>query len=550
MINTTYVHPNQNVAARLKPKTQNTQPENFLDDKQTIYSNKTASIYNDKDLTHTSWFYINDLHGKMTKMERIYKITQDFDNSSPSKLWKFFSNSDDSRISKFKVAPGDIFIGANPKNNKVASEFVKWCKFDAISPGNHEFDVPDASNLNQLLANTKSKILTANITVKDNSPLKNRFEKSTIIERNGEKYGLIGISPSDMMSRVKINGSLSDISVLNVEDTIKAVQEEINKLKSQGINKIILLSHSGLSNDKKISRETNGLDIVFSAHTHELVEGIKEDKNLVYSKSGEPVVLTQAGKNGDYVGVLNIDFDKDGVIRRAQNNIIFTDNYCRPLYVKDPVEQIIGKPEVVGKVGEAVPLPKNILIEDNPHGNLIVDAMRSELNTDIAILNAGNIRGCFTSGSKVDSRLLADISPFEDKMMVLNLSEKQIIDAIKFGLEKSFSSKGNKPGILLVSGMKYKCTNKGQLLSAEFVDKNGISHPIDINNPSENKKYTVAADDFFATGGDNYLPANPNPDFILKTLDFDKNKMACDYIKKLDQPIDIKYDGRIEIIDG
>ena len=59
----------------------------------------------------------------------------------------------------------------------------------------------------------------------------------------------------------------------------------------------------------------------------------------------------------------------------------------------------------------------------------------------------------------------------------------------------------------------------------------------------------MAADDFFAMGGDNYLPVNPNPDFVLKTFDLDKNKLACDYIKKLPQPFDVDYDGRIEIVD-
>ena len=86
-------------------------------------------------------------------------------------------------------------------------------------------------------------------------------------------------------------------------------------------------------------------------------------------------------------------------------------------------------------------------------------------------------------------------------------------------------------------------------MKLEFIDKNNNSHPIDINNPSTTKKYTVAADDFFATGGDNYLPSNPNPDFVLQTFDFDKNKLTCDYIKKLNQPFDVKYDGRIQIVD-
>ena len=548
MINTTYYQPIQ--AYRYsKPVVTPvyTQASQTANSNSSSVSTPEKSLYKDSGMTHTTWFYINDLHGKMTKMERIYGMKQDFDRTSPSLRWDFFKGVADEDISKFKVSSGDIFIGANSNNNKVASQFLKWMNFDAATPGNHEFDVPNPSNLSKLLSDTEIPILAANMLVKKGSPLEGRLVPSKIVERDGVKYGFIGICPSDIKDRVKYNDSLGDIEVQNVDETINTVQKEVEKLQSQGINHIVLLSHSGLENDKRIAKETQGVDLIFSAHTHELIKGVKEGENLFYSRTGEPVVLTQAGKNGEYVGVLNVDFDKNGIIKKVQNNVISTEPYARPLYVKDSVERIIGKPEVVGKVNKAVPLPKNILIEDNPHGNIIVDAMRSELGTEIALLNAGNIRGAFTSGSPVDSRLVSDITPFEDKMMVLSLSEKQIVDAIKFGC-KSIPT-NTKPGILFVSGMKYKCNKKGELLSLEFIDKQGKSHPIDINNPREDKKYTVAADDFFAMGGDNYLPNNPNPDFVLKTFDVDKNKLACDYIKKMNQPFDVDYDGRIEIVD-
>ena len=509
---------------------------------------KNPSAYNNATI-HTSWFYVNDVHGKMTKMERIYNMAQEFDGTSLIQNFGFFKNSADSRIEKFKVASGDIFVGSNPKNNRVASNFLKWSGFIASALGNHEMDVIEPGDLSEFIQNSDCKMLALNVEVKPDSPLFERFEKSIIIERNGEKFGIMGIAPSDMLERVKSNKSLSDIKVEDIEQTIKSIQKEIDNLKSQGINKIVLLSHSGISNDKKIAQETSGIDLIFGGHTHELVNGIEKGVNMFYSKAGEPVIITQAGKNGEYVGILNADFDDKGIIVKAQNNVIPTNMYNRPLPIKDSVENIIGKPEIVGKVNEAVPMPKNILLEDNPHGNLIADAMRSELGADIALLNTANIRGYFTPHSEIDSRLLADITPFEDKMMLLSLSEKQIVDIIKHGLETSFNNKTHKPGIMLVSGMKYKCNTKGELLSLDYIDKNNVLHPIDVKNPSPDKKYTVAADDFIATGGDNYLPTNTNPDYVIKTFDYDKNKLACDYIKKLPQPIDIKYDGRLEIVE-
>ena len=260
----------------------------------------------------------------------------------------------------------------------------------------------------------------------------------------------------------------------------RSVQDEVKRLEAQGIKHIAILSHGGIKLDKRIAQETEGIDIIFGAHTHNLIEGIKEGENLFYSKRGEPVIITQAGKDGENLGILNLDFDVNGIIKKAQNNIIKTRDFNRPLFIKDSVEDILGKPEVIGRVAKAVPPPVNRLIENNPHGNLIADAMRSELGTDIGILNAGNIRGSFSQGP-IDTRLISDITPFEDKMMILNLSEKQIVDSIKVGL-KSVTKSSMKPGILLVSGLRYKGNKNGELLELEYIDKNNQAHKIDVNN--------------------------------------------------------------------
>lgn len=417
----------------------------------------------------------------------------------------------------------------------------------ASALGNHELDITKPENFAKFLSESNYKMLAANVDIDPNSPLANKIHKSMITEKDGVRYGIIGIAPPDMHQRVKQNDTLKDFKIYNVDETIKRVLAEAKRLKEEeGIKHIVVLSHGGNKLDKQLAQESQDIDIIFGAHTHNLIKGITEGENLFYSKTGEPVIITQAGKDGETLGILNVSFDENGVIKKAQNNIIKTREYNRPLFIKDTVENILGKPEIVGRVRATIPPPENRLTENNPHGNLITDAMRIQLGTDMALLNAGNIRGYFSQGP-IDTRLLTDISPFGNKMMILELTEKQIVDAIKHGLN-STTKPSNKPGLLLVSGLRYTGTKQGELLELEFIDKNNQVHKIDINNPRTDKKYTVAADDFFATGGDGYLESNKNPNFVLQKFDVDKNVLAADYIKKLDQPIDITDDKRIQII--
>lgn len=504
------------------------------DNKSQTTEPKTKLSPETEGVIRTSILAINDVHGKMTNMERLYAVSKQFDrNIQPG-------------TDSLKLSSGDFLLGANFTSNQVANNFLNWIGVKGNSLGNHELDViPE--KLAQLMDKANYKLLAINAEVKESSPMFGKIGKSIVYEENGHKYGIIGIAPSDMKERVKLNESVQDIVIDDLETTREKVQKEVDRLeKEEGINKIIVISHSGLKNDAKLAQTTSGIDIIHSAHTHELVNGIEKGKNLLYSKRGEPVILTEYGKDGEKAGILNVEFNKDGVITKVQNNTINVREFNRTLPIRAAVESIIGKPEIIGRVSKAPKPPKNRLIEYNPHGGVIVDAMRSELGTDIAVLNAGNIRGNFSEGN-VDSRLINDITPFEDKIWVNELSEKDLVDAIKVGA-KSLTRSTYKPGLLFFSGMKYKLSDKGDLLSLTFIDKEGKEHPIDVNNPSTERKFTVASDDFFATGGDNYLPSNKNPDFVIKKYDFDKNKLACDYIKKLPNPFEVIDDKRVEIV--
>ena len=268
----------------------------------------------------TSIFYVNDYHGKAMNMERTVTASNEFDQ---------YISSD--KVDKLKLSSGDILLGENPKVNQVALNFLKLIGVTASAVGNHECDMK-SSVFKDIMQNISFKLLACNLKPMNNkNPLSQKVEKSVIEEHNGHKYGIIGVLPTDLLSRVKYGKVLQDqqIDPVSIEETIEDIQIEINKLKSQGINKIILLSHSGYGYDRKIARETEGLDVILGGHSHNLIEGIKEGENLLYSKSGEPVVITQAGRDGKNFGVLNLEFDDKGIIKKVQNNVATTRKFTR-----------------------------------------------------------------------------------------------------------------------------------------------------------------------------------------------------------------------------
>lgn len=488
-----------------------------------------------KNYVDTSIFYINDIHGRIGNMARIYSAKMLYDTVNANK-------NDD----KLVLSAGDISAGADEHIIKASNAYMNGIGLDATADGNHEYDAnPD------VLANAKKqakfKSLGMNLQIPKGNPLENIIEKSFVLEKNGHKYGIIGVAPPDLHERIRDNESRKQIGIDNFDKTIKDIQSQVDEFNKQGINKIILLSHCGLAKDQKIAKETSGIDVIVGGHTHDLLENIVKDKNLFYSKSNEPVIITQGGKDGDYFGELKLTFDDKGIIVKAQNNITSSHDFKRNRVLKGVFDHILGKPELLGEIKSAPNPPKNRLLEPNPNGYYIMDAVRKELDTDLAIINIGNIRGFFEVGP-VDSRQVFEVVPLKNNMVILKLTEKELVDALKEGA-KSFGRSGNKPGLVIPSGLKYTVSKKGEIISVSYIDKQGKETAIDVNNPNPNKIYTVATDDFLASGGDKLISNKIATNEIDKKFDFDKDKLTCDYIRKSNEPIEIKDDGRITIVD-
>ena len=234
------------------------------------------------------------------------------------------------------------------------------------------------------------------------------------------------------------------------------------------------------------------------------------------------------------------------VIKKVQNNVGTTRIFSRNLVARNFFEQILGKPKVVGIINSAPAPLRNDLIEVSPLAYYGLDAIRERSGADLALVSAANIRGYVEKG-KIDTRTISEISPFKNKILKINYTEKEIVDAIKF-CAKSFVNRNNKPGIMYVSGLKYTVSRNGLVYDMKFIHKDGSEEPIDVNNPRKDKIYSVAINDYYGSGNDDMTMLN-KIDEATERYSWDLNDCVEWEIRRTNKPIDIIDDGRIKIVD-
>ena len=499
-------------------------------------SNVTSPVGNDGK-TRLKIGYINDVHGQYSKLAKIGDALRDCD---------------------LRFSGGDNMIGddRNKQVNDCVLAFMDGEDFESSALGNHDVDMSE-KNWKELTKNLKMKYLAANFKQDADSKNIQKVERGAYIhdklidsyigDYKGVKYGVVGIAPVDMRTRMTHPDMYSDFTIDSLEDTIKDIQEEVNELQKHDIKHIFLLSHVGHLGDQYIAQNTSGVDVIIGGHSHTFVDGIKPGENLFLSKTNEPVLITNAEKDGNYYGKAELVFDKDGVLVEASNNLYETSKRPRNMIYKNIFREKLGNPEMLGTIGEVLPAPKQRLKEENPHAHLVADSMRYELGTDISILNAGNVRNAFEPGV-IDTSDTKSVSPFGNGMIVTTINEKDLVEGIKLGAKSEIDPNG-KPGLFYVSGIKYTVKRStGDVLDMEYEALDGSKRKIDINNPDVNKIYTVCGDDFVLSGGDGIKPFN-QIDHATKKFDFDKDKLIADYIRHHDEPVNVNTTGRINIVE-
>lgn len=444
---------------------------------------------------------------------------------------------------------GDSYVGGNEQKNNLIIKIMNLLKPDAVIPGNHEFDSKGSTGLLERLKGANFKTLVANLNVNPDGNMDKLFKseklaKSTVIEKNGEKIGVIGLTPADLFMRIsqETKDYCKDFTVKNLPDTIKAVQDEVKQLESRNVNKIYLLSHMGYDADVAMAKMLEGVDVIQGAHSHDTLPGLIPKVNFFTSRRGEPVIITQAGKNGHAYNILDVEFDKNGKIVKAKNEVKSLENVSESMLVNVAQNIFLGKPKVIGDIAVTVKALPEYALEENPLCSFLCDAYKKYTGADIVYNNGGTMRASVYKGPITDAQI-KDLMPYFNEVSVYKFSEKEIIETLNNAI--AATKKYNRTGALQVAGIQYTIGKDDKVKDVYFVKDDGTKEKIDANNPRADKFYTVAYNSFLF-GGSEGLANLHAPEKKIAQADKNETEMLIEYIKSFNgKPITIQKTGRI-----
>ncbi|MCA0991276.1 cell wall-binding repeat-containing protein [Guptibacillus hwajinpoensis] len=423
------------------------------------------------------------------------------------------------RANTILLDAGDVFSGTlffNKYKGLADVQFMNMMDYDAMVPGNHEFD-EGPKTFSEFVKQTKFPIVSSNIDYSkdpDLSPLyKNEMAMTgddgtiypaVILDVNGEEVGVFGLT---IESTDELSSPGDTISFLNHQEQ---AEKMVKMLQDKGVNKIIALTHLGKTVEVELAKTVEGIDVVVGGHSHTKIE-----EAVVVDTFEDPTLVVQANEYSKFLGDLEVTFNAEGVLTDWDDELLdlSDDDELERIYESDPeaeallnelkapldefAQQVVGHSDVYldGKRSSVRTGETNL-------GNLITDGMLAKAQelTDatIAITNGGGIRESIDKGPITLGEVLTTM-PFGNNLVTLEMSGQEIIDSLEHGVSGVETAEGRFPH---VSGLKFSFDEKlpvgERILDVNVKTKNGYE---DINPEA---MYTVATNAFMAGGGDGY----------------------------------------------
>jgi sulfur-oxidizing protein SoxB len=241
--------------------------------------------------------------------------------------------------------------------------------------------------------------------------------------------------------------------------------EELQKLvdglrNNDKVDAIVLLSHNGMDVDLKLATRVTGIDVILGGHTHDAVP-----QPVAVNNAGGVTLVTNAGSNGKFLGVLDLDLAKGKVgdfryrLLPVFSELLKPDAAMAALIDKMRGAQAAAWSDKIATADQLLYRRGNF---SGPVDQLICDALLGELNAEIALSPGFRWGTTVLAGQSLTMEdVLTETAISYPETYVQGMTGGQIKDVLEdvcdnlFNADPYYQQGGD---MVRVGGLSYTCT--------------------------------------------------------------------------------------------
>ena len=405
------------------------------------------------------------------------------------------------------VDAGDIFQGTGYfelYKGETDVECLNLGGYDVYTMGNHEFDEGPA-NLGKQLKRAKFDVVNCNLDVSSEPDLSSVVKHSVVKEVNGEKVGFVGVITPQLKEVAPKLGGVKLLAEGN--HWLEPVAAEVEKLKKAGVNKIIIVSHSGVPAETLLAGIPD-VDVVIGGHSH-----TRLDKAIVVDHpDGSKAMVVQTGCYGRALGRLDLRLRRE---RQAYYGSVEVQAYrhyrqdfrragCESVCDRKAKPFVALNSTIVGTAAANFDNRFKMYPTDSPIGDLICDALFDagiNYGVTISLQNRGGMRSGMDEGP-ISLEKVREILPFQNKLIIATVTGKTLMGALENSIRAAVG--GATGGRFLdVHGLKFAWDPTQEaghrIIFAYAQNKEGAYEPI-----ADDDLYRIAMNDYSFNGGEEF----------------------------------------------
>ena len=445
------------------------------------------------------------------------------------------------------VDAGDIFHGqsfATIETGSSIAELMAAVGFDAIAPGNHDFNY-GSTRLLELGTMANTKILGNNVVDSESGAAffaDDYLIKEIAVDGEDLKIGVFGLISPDIYGDTA-PANVAGLTFGTRESIIATAQQAVAALEDQGCDVIVALTHIGDSDNGTLMRSdaiaqgAPGIDVIVDGHTHD-----------VENREVNGTLIVQTGCYSSAVGEVEITLNKDAdqpepedasytiqgktanltTVAEATDDIIPADPTVAALTAEIEAREDPIKKEVVGNTpvklgGSTDNIWQDVRLGELNLGRALSDSYRFVTGADIAAENAGGIRAQIPAG-EINKGQVIDVLPFGNYLVTKSLSGADIKEmletSIEIGVNNQIANDEN--------------NNSWPSNSGSYLQWSGITAQYDLSKPAGERVFSVRVgaaeldpEQSYTMACNNYLATNSDYPG-LEAADIINEYSACD----------------------